>query len=225
MDSAPPAKVGKLGVFAGLGAIAGLALIGVAIWMLVPAHGWLANIRNEGEVARIAPDHGRPITPVVPRIRDDIRPYFESHRTQLEGTGLAYGRGRAAAHASGALALAVRAAASAPAAAERAEYKARLGFAADSDLAQAVAENRLALKDVKEDELPDALRGLPEERREARFKEIAAEREKLKGELDALAGERAAWLKKRASPARADSFDARLAEALKAQAAKKGILY
>jgi uncharacterized protein YegL len=143
---------------------------------------------------------------------------------KLEGTGLAYGGGRKAARESGMLAAAVRGMASAPAAAERAEYKARAGFAS-SDLAAAVAENRVALKDVKEDELPDALRDMPVDKREARLNEITAERKKLKGEMDGLVGDRAAWLKKQAGAKRADSFDTRLVDALKVQAAKKGIVY
>ena len=144
---------------------------------------------------------------------------------KLEGTGLAYGGGRKAARESGALAASVRGMASAPAAAERAEYKARAGFAGASDLASAVEEKRLALKDVKEDELPDALREVPADKREARLSEITAERKKLKGEMDGLAGERAAWLKKQTGAKRADSFDTRLVDALKVQAAKKGIVY
>jgi hypothetical protein len=143
---------------------------------------------------------------------------------KLEGTGLAYGGSRKAAFDSGVLAASVRGMASAPAAAERAEYKARAGFAGESDLAAAVAENRVALKDVKEDELPDALRGMPAAEREAKLNRITAERKKLKGEMDGLVDKRAAWLKKQAAKP-ADSFDTRLVDALKVQAAKKGIVY
>lgn len=144
---------------------------------------------------------------------------------RLEGTGLAYGRSKAEARESGLLAAAVRGMASAPAAAERAEYKARAGFAGSSDLAAAVEENRVALKDVKADDLPDALRDVPAAKREARLKEITAERKKLKNEMDGLAMQRASWLKNQPGAKRADSFDARLVDALKAQAAKKGIVY
>lgn len=144
---------------------------------------------------------------------------------KLEGTGLAFGKGKSAARESGMLAAAVRGMASAPAAAERAEYKARKGFDSESDLASAVAENRVALKDVKADELPDALRDLPAEKREARLNEISAERANLKKEMDGLVAQRASWLKKQSGAKRADSFDTRLVDALKAQAAKKGIVY
>lgn len=144
---------------------------------------------------------------------------------RLEGTGLAYGRSKGAARESGLLASAVRGMASAPAAAERAEYKARAGFAGSSDLAAAVEEDRVALKDVKAEDLPDVLRDVPAEKREARLKEISAERKKLKNEMDGLAMQRASWLKNQPGAKRADSFDARLVDALKAQAAKKGIVY
>lgn len=146
---------------------------------------------------------------------------------KLEGTGLAYGGGAAKASASaiGKLAAAVRGMAAPAAAAERAEYKARAGFAGSSDLAAAVEENRVALKDVKDDELPDALRDLPSDKREAKLKEVTAERRKLKNEMDTLSASRADWLKKRAGTKRADSFDTRLVDALKVQAAKKGIVY
>ena len=144
---------------------------------------------------------------------------------KLEGTGLAYGGGKAGALREMSLASAVRGMASAPAAAERAEYKARAGFAGASDLASAVEENRVALKDVKEEELPDALRDMPADKRDARLKEITAERKKLKKEMDGLAEARASWLKNQPGAKRADSFDTRLVDALKVQAAKKGIVY
>lgn len=144
---------------------------------------------------------------------------------KLEGTGMAFGGAKAAARESGMLAASVRGMASAPAAAERAEYKARAGFGGSSDLIAAVAENRVALKDVKEEELPDALKGVSSDKREAKLAEISAERVKLKKEMDGLALERASWLKNQPGATRADSFDTRLVDALKVQAAKKGIVY
>ncbi len=144
---------------------------------------------------------------------------------KLEGTGLAFGGGKAGALREMSLASAVRGMASAPAAAERAEYKARAGFTGASDLAAAVEENRVALKDVKEEDLPDALRDMPADQRDARLKEISSERKKLKKEMDGLAQARASWLKNQPGAKRADSFDTRLVDALKVQAAKKGIVY
>lgn len=143
---------------------------------------------------------------------------------KLEGTGLAYGSGRKAARESSMLAASVRGLAPASVAAARAEYKARAGFAGESDLVAAVAENRVSLGAVKDEDLPDALRGLSAGRREAKLKELAAERAALKKKVDALAGRRAAWLKARPAAPR-DGFGTLLVDALKAQASKKGIVY
>ncbi len=144
---------------------------------------------------------------------------------RFEGTGLAFGRARRKAEADAGLAASIRGMAAAPAAAERAEFKARAGFGVSSDLVAAVEENKIALKDVKEDELPSALRDIPADKRQAKLDEIAAERKRAKAEIDALAAKRADWLRKEAGARRADSFDTRLVEALKTQAAKKGIVY
>ena len=144
---------------------------------------------------------------------------------KLEGTGIAFGGGMAAAKADGALAASVRGMASAPAAAERAVFKAKAGFSAGTDLVAAVADKKVALKDLKESDLPEPLRALPAEKREEKLNELTAERAKVKKELDAVASQRADWLKKNAGSRRADSFDARLVDALKVQASKKGIVY
>jgi hypothetical protein len=146
---------------------------------------------------------------------------------KLEGTGLAYGGAfaRLGAAADGALASSVRGMAAAPAAAERAVFKSRVGFSSASDLAEAVAENRVQLKDVKEDELPDELKSLPAARRQAKLNETLSRRCDLKSRLDDLARKREAWLKANAGTRRADSFDARLVASLKQEAARKGIAY
>ncbi len=144
---------------------------------------------------------------------------------KLEGTSLAYGSGRKEAREAGLLAKAVRGMAAPAAAAERAEFKSRMGFAASSDLIAAVENETVALKDVKADDLPEELRGLDADKREAKVAEMSAERKKLKAELDGVASQRAAWLKNQAGSRRADSFDARLVDALKVQAKAKGIVY
>lgn len=144
---------------------------------------------------------------------------------KLEGTALAYGRGRAEAAAGASLAAAVRGMASAPAAAERAVYKARAGFSSDADLAEAVAEKRVKLADLKKDELPEELRDLPAAERQAKVESALTERRELKAKLDGLAARRADWLKKNAGARRADTFDARLTESLRAEAGRKGIAY
>lgn len=144
---------------------------------------------------------------------------------KLEDTGLAYGSGRAEAKKEMSLAAAVRGMAAAPAAAERAVYKTRSGFSAEVDLASAVAENRVELKDIKEDELPDSFKGLSAGERQARLDKVVTERGVIRAQVAELSKKREAWLKKESGVRRTDSFDARLAESLKSQAARKGIAY
>jgi len=144
---------------------------------------------------------------------------------KLEGTALAYGARAMDAAAGASLASAVRAMAPAPAAAERAVYKARAGFSAESDLAAAVEEKRVKLADLKKEDLPDALRDLPAAERAAKIESALVERRELKARLDGLADKRAGWLKRNAGARRADTFDARLTESLRAEAGRKGIAY
>ncbi|MDX6771009.1 MAG: VWA domain-containing protein [Elusimicrobiota bacterium] len=144
---------------------------------------------------------------------------------KLEGTLLAYGSGGAATRADMALAAAVRGMAAAPAAAERAVYKAREGFSTDKDLARAVAENKVDLAKLKEEETPEPLRGLSLDEKKAKLAAIEADRRELRAEVASLESRRAAWLKKQTAGKPADAFDAKLVDALKAQAAKKGIRY
>lgn len=144
---------------------------------------------------------------------------------KLEGTLLAFGAGGAAARADMALAASVRGMAAAPAAAERAVYKAREGFSSDKDLARAVAEKKVDLAALKEEETPEPLRGLSLEAKRAKLAAIEADRKKLRNEVAALETRRAAWLKKELAGKPTDAFDVKLVDALKAQAAKKGIRY
>ena len=145
---------------------------------------------------------------------------------KLETTGMAFGGGgaRAKATSDGALSASVRGMASAPAAAERAVFKSRAGFA-DSDLAQAVADKKVALKDVKEQDLPDELKNLPAAARQAKLDETIAQRGALQAKLASVEKRREAFLKKQSGAPRGDSFDALLAETLRTEGARKGIAY
>ena len=144
---------------------------------------------------------------------------------RLEDTGLAYGAGRAKAKRDMSLAASVRGMAAAPAAAERAVYKTLAGFSAEADLASAVAENRVELKDIKEEELPDSFKGLSFGERRARLDKVVAERGAISAQVVELSKKREAWLRKESGSRKTDSFDARLVESLKGQAARKGIAY
>ncbi|MBI5594555.1 MAG: VWA domain-containing protein [Elusimicrobia bacterium] len=148
--------------------------------------------------------------------------------SRLEGTSLAFGSRREAVLSGLAAARGMLAAAPASAVAERASFKAAGGaggaFAAESDLLEAVEGKRVDLAAVKEEELPEALRGKDAGERRAVLDKTRRERDALKAEIAKVAKEREAWKAKNAAPAK-DSFDARLVETLKAQAARKGIAY
>ena len=65
---------------------------------------------------------------------------------------------------------------------------------------------------------------MPEQRKH-KLDETIARRRELKARLDGVAKKREEWLKTRSGTKRADSFDALLAESLKAEGASKGIVY
>lgn len=83
----------------------------------------------------------------------------------------------------------------------------------------------MKLEDVKENDLPDELRRLPPAQRQARLDQTLAERRTLTAKLDGLSKSREEWLKKNAASHRADTFDSRLLESLRAEASRKGIAY
>lgn len=147
---------------------------------------------------------------------------------KLEGSLLAYGSRRKEALAmkadaarGGAMAMA----ASAPAAAERAIYKAKAGFSGELDLAAAVEENRVDLGSLKDEELPEELRGLDKAQRAARVAQVSAERKRAAAELREVEKQRAKFLAENAPKAPKDGFDAKLVESLRDEACKKGIVY
>ena len=179
---------------------------------------------GEGKYLAIAQDGG------VVALATPYDERIAALNSKLESTALAYGARRAEAAADMALSRSVLGmaggAAMSPASAERAIFKSRAGFDPDRDLGKAVEEKRLDLAKLEDSELPDALRGLSPEARKARIDATLAERRKIKSELDALADRRAAYLRREAPrTAQGDSFDARLVDSLKEQAARKGIAY
>ena len=175
---------------------------------------------GEGHLIALAQDAGgaAPSTPFDARLSE--------LNGKLEGTTLAFGARREATMASLASVRGMMAKAAPAAAAERASFMAAGsgGFAAESDLLQAVEDKRADLGKLKDAELPQNLRGLDEAGRKAELGRIKAEREGLKKEIAKVAGERAHWLSKNVAPKK-DAFDVKLVSALKEQAAKKGIAF
>lgn len=90
----------------------------------------------------------------------------------------------------------------------------------DGDLVADVAAGRQALSAVKDEELPDALRAMKPEERQAAIAKRSAERKALNERMTYLVSKRDAFMTERqkAQPARtADSFDRAVQSTLKAQ--------
>ncbi|RKG61309.1 VWA domain-containing protein [Corallococcus sp. CA054B] len=85
-------------------------------------------------------------------------------------------------------------------------------------------EKPAALDALKDDELPQELKGLKKEEQAAKVKQLAAERKVLEEKVAKLATERDQWLTKNA-PAKEDAFDANVMKSVKTQAAKFGVTY
>jgi hypothetical protein len=77
---------------------------------------------------------------------------------------------------------------------------------------------------MKAEELPDELKAMKPEQRVEHAKKLAAERQKLEGELAGLAKQRDEWLSKNA-PAKKDSFDEKVMNEVRARAEKHGVKY
>jgi hypothetical protein len=100
--------------------------------------------------------------------------------------------------------------------------KAKAGEAitGDGDLVADIAAGRQALTAVKDDELPDALRAMKPEERQAAISKQSAERETLSRRMTELVKKRDAFIaeRQRSRPVRtADSFDRAVQSTLKAQ--------
>ena len=87
------------------------------------------------------------------------------------------------------------------------------------DLVADVKAGRQKLASVKDDDLPDNMRGLSAEAREALIEKQMAERKALNEKIAALVKKRDAYVaeKRKASPKLADSFDRVVEETLKVQ--------
>ncbi len=142
---------------------------------------------------------------------------------QIGGTYLAYGAAdKRMARQSAQVAMESNVVAAAPAAAkaERALNKALNDKAYDdSDLLQKAESGKVALPQIAEAELPDALRRLAPGQRQAALDKAVAQRKELRGQIVALSEQRAQYLadqRRKGSGAKA-GFDAAVSTALKRQ--------
>jgi hypothetical protein len=77
---------------------------------------------------------------------------------------------------------------------------------------------------VKKEELPTEMQSMDEDGRDKYLAGKRAEREKIQTEINSLARERSAYIRKNA-PAKPDSFDARVEGTIKTQAKSIGVAY
>ncbi|MBO0699789.1 MAG: VWA domain-containing protein [Zavarzinella sp.] len=120
-------------------------------------------------------------------------------------------------------------AATAPAlAADRASFYASRGFINSYDLLSDLRAGKVKLEKLKDEELPEDLRKLPKEKRQAYLDEIEKKREKLREEARELAKKRDEFTKEKLEEEgkkAKDGFDQKVEEMLRKQAKKAGIDY
>lgn len=119
---------------------------------------------------------------------------------------------------------ALASAAPAPAKADRASAKAAGGKLHEDDLIDALRDGRKQLKDLSADEMPAELKGKTPEEQKAWLDAKAKERAELQAKLVELSKKRDAFLAEElAKRGEKDGFDGVVKDALRKQAAKKGI--
>ena len=123
--------------------------------------------------------------------------------------------------------------AAAPAAASRLSYLAKAGGKLNSgrrDLVDAVKDGLVDLDPLPADEqLPAEMKGMSDTKQQSYVQQRIAERDKIQEEIAALGRKRDAWVRteseRLAREGRGDGFDQEVLEAIRSQAAEKGILY
>ncbi|HSU86077.1 MAG TPA: hypothetical protein VLI42_05035, partial [Chthoniobacterales bacterium] len=121
--------------------------------------------------------------------------------------------------------------AAASAVADRLSYNARTNKAVQGagELLDALAGNKLKVESIDQKQLPAEFQELSRVEMEKRIAKTRADRAEVQKEIDELTTKRASYLKaesKRLTAAgKTDSFDEKVAEAIRDEAAKKGIEY
>ena len=121
--------------------------------------------------------------------------------------------------------------ADAPVVASRLSYLAKTGRRAMSGMSDLVDafKDGLELDSLEEEALPAPMRSMSPAEQGAFVQKKLEEREEIQNEIDAISGKRDGWVRaetvRQRAAGRADGFDATVFEAVKKQAAEKGILY
>jgi hypothetical protein len=99
----------------------------------------------------------------------------------------------------------------------------------EKDLVDALEEGLVELDDVAPEELPSEMREMAAPAREAFVETQRGRRREIQRKISTLSQERDAWVRaeteRRAGESGADSFDQKVLEAIRTQAAEKGIAY
>ena len=177
-------------------------------------------LRADGRFACIDQDHG---TVVLPTPYDDELARLSE---LVNATYVPYGDGGEAG-AWNQRAQDSNALASAPsAAAERACTKGGALYRCSWDLLDAVAAGDVELAELEAEKLPEDWRALSAEARAARVKTLRADRERLQAQIRERGAERETWLVAERARLQLDddrAFDRAVRQALRAQAAAKGL--
>ena len=116
-------------------------------------------------------------------------------------------------------------------AADRLSFNATLGVAVqgEGELLDSLANGKMKLESLKKDQLPAEFQKLSETDLKAEIKKKQKERSELQAKVQKLSKERQGYIdaerKRQAAAGKADSFDEKVAQAIRAPAAKKGIQY
>jgi len=116
-------------------------------------------------------------------------------------------------------------------AADRLSFNAKSGVAVqgDGELLDSLSAGKVSYETLKKDELPEEWQKLGDKELKAEVEKKQKERSELQAKIQKLNQERDAYLvterKKLAATDKADSFDAKVAQTIRAQAAKKNIVY
>jgi hypothetical protein len=144
-------------------------------------------------------------------------------------TLIPYGNGKlqAEVHAKRAMAAAAPMAAMA----DRLSYNSKTGKGVQGagELVDALNENKLKFEEIDEKQLPPELQKLDRAELQERVKKEQSERAELQKKVEDLSKKRDSYIltenKRLAAEGKGDAFDQKVAETLRAQAAKKGISY
>ena len=113
-------------------------------------------------------------------------------------------------------------------AADRAVFNALRGGINSYDLLADIKAGKVKLENLKDEEMPEDLRKLPKEKRQAYLDDLEKKRDKLREEAKELAKKRDEYTKKQLEDAgkkAKEGFDLKVEELLRKQAKKAGIDY